>query len=187
MTVLADRSSKASGTTQEPQPPPELPTVDAAQDFYIYGARAHAVFQVKWHGAAPLRWADPWDRLLEAVAFDLVRLQDLRPGWDGRRARRVTPEAMRSTLEILGRILNVNSEPPQVFPLPTGGIQLEWLAGGDEIEIEIDSSGASRVLAESTTGNTIAEGDLDPSQPDGLIAVVAEFLTELSAHVAAER
>lgn len=187
MTVLADRGSKASGTTQEPQPPPDFPTVDAAQDFYIYGSRAHSVIQVKWQRMAAMRWVDPWDRLLEAVASDLARLQDLRPGWDGRRARRITPEAIRSTLEILGRLLNISSESPQIFPLPVGGIQLEWLAGGDEIEIEIDSSGASRVLAESATGETIAEGDLDPSQPGGLIAVVAAFLRELSAHVAAER
>ncbi len=38
MTVLADRGSKASGTTREPEPPPDLPNVDAAQQYYIYGS-----------------------------------------------------------------------------------------------------------------------------------------------------
>jgi hypothetical protein len=187
MTILADRGSKASGTTQERLPPPELSTVDAAQDFYIYGSKAHTVIEVKWQPKPPLRWVDPWDRLVESVAFELTRVQELSPGWDGRRARSIAPAAIRGTAEILGRILDVDSEPPQVFPLPTGGIQLEWMAAGDEIEIEIDASGVAHVLAQSASGDTIAEGELDLRQADGLIVVVKRFLKDLSAAVSDER
>jgi len=188
MTILADRESKASGTTQERLPPPELPAVDAAQDFYIYGSKAHRAIQVKWQPKPPLRWVDPWDRLVESVALELIRVQQLPSGWDGRRAIPIAVEAIRGTVEILGRILDVDSEPPQIFPLPTGGIQLEWLAAGDEIEIEIDASGVAHVLAESAGGDTIAEGELDPrEQPDGLIVVVRQFLKHLSTAVSDER
>lgn len=42
MTILMDRGSKASGTTREPEPPPDLPNVDAAQQYYIYRSELQA-------------------------------------------------------------------------------------------------------------------------------------------------
>jgi hypothetical protein len=73
MTVLVDRGSKASGTTREPEPPPDLPSVDAAQQYYIYGSEVQAAvtttsggigslvaanLEMGIHRSAPLRRSD---------------------------------------------------------------------------------------------------------------------------------
>lgn len=50
MTVLIDRGWKASGTTREPEPPPDLPNVDAAQQYYIYGSEFQASVTLTSHG-----------------------------------------------------------------------------------------------------------------------------------------
>ena len=42
MTIMADRGSKASGTTREYEPPPDLPNVVAAQEHYLYGFELQA-------------------------------------------------------------------------------------------------------------------------------------------------
>ncbi len=91
MTILDDRKPVASGTTRKPKPPPQLPTVEAAQQFYLYGAGA--VSTGLWHVysiAGPARYGEPGPRrlasLLDWVSQDLNRLLALRPGV-GRTAR----------------------------------------------------------------------------------------------------
>jgi hypothetical protein len=42
MTIMADRGSNTSGTTREHEPPPDLPNVVAAQEYYLYGFELQA-------------------------------------------------------------------------------------------------------------------------------------------------
>jgi hypothetical protein len=76
--------------------------------------------------------------------------------------------------------------PPQFFPLPNGGLQLEWHAGGEDIEIEVDPSGTAFVLATNATGEVLLEGDLDSTGSDSYTALV-NALVELSERVATAR
>src|SRR5260370_12782284 len=125
-------------------------------------------------------------RLLDWVARELTLLRGLRPGWDGHRAKPISREALYSAVVVLAVILDENSEPPQFFPLPDGGIQFEWYAD-DQIEIEIDGAGEAHVLATATNGEVVAEGSFDPHGPSDLAATIAMLVKNFSAHVAAER
>jgi hypothetical protein len=120
------------------------------------------------------------------VAEEVARLRQLRHGWDGYRAKPVTEKALYSLGRVLAAVLKSDSAPPQLAPLTDGGIQIEWLAD-DDIELEIRGTGEVNVLASAASGETIAEGTMDPDQPGDLAAKVASFLQVLSARVAAGR
>ena len=124
---------------------------------------------------------------MNIVADGLGRLQSLQPGWDGDRGRPITQPALRGMLDVLAVLLAEDSEPPHIAPLTSGGIHIDWLAGGDEIEIEIDNAGAVQVLAETATGEVVAEGPLDVTRPSMCVADVADFLRLISARLAAHR
>jgi hypothetical protein len=85
MTVLLDRGSKASGTTREPEPPPDLPNVDAAQQYYIYRSELQASVTMTSGGIGML--AAPTDRSapLRMSDADVRRLfQELAAEWRAR-------------------------------------------------------------------------------------------------------
>ena len=54
MTILADRGSKASGTTRESEPPPDLPNVVAAQEHYLYGSELQVSVTMTFGGIGSL-------------------------------------------------------------------------------------------------------------------------------------
>jgi hypothetical protein len=145
-----------------------------------------------WVVDASFAYAEPEpvpDRLaalLNSVARELVRLRELRPGWDGRQAQPITPRALYTTVRVLAAVLDELSEPPQFFPLPDGGIQIEWYAD-DEIEIHVDADGKAYVLATTASGDTLVEGPFDPQAPGQIVPDVAKYLKEFSARVVEER
>ena len=192
MTVLADRRSAASGTTSQPEPPPCLPNVEDAQQFYLAGSyTGSATGQSQWHNVIQGNiWyvdSEPgglaW--VLERVASELTRLGQLRPGWDGRHGKRVTQEAVYATARVMINLLDRHSQVPQFFPLPDGGIQVEWY-GDDEIEINVDNSGEAYVIA-SSNGDVVAEGILDQAGPSDLAATIAVLIKGLSTQPGVER
>lgn len=193
MTILADRQPIASGATTQPEPPPELPDVDDAQQFYLSGTYTGSMIVGSWSHSVmpgPVYFAEPgpgglaW--LLDRIAAELTRLSRLRPRWDGQRAQPITQAAIFAAAHVLGFLLDGQSEAPQFFPLPDGGIQVSWLAN-DEIEIEIDAAGEAHVLATDASGDVVAEGTLDPQWSPDLVTAVAGLIKRLSAEVVAGR
>jgi hypothetical protein len=186
MTTLTLPLPAASGVTTPHKPRPELPEVEDAQSFYLGWRRAiHRLPKLTLPYRQQSAEDSILDALVEVLASELNRLRSLRRGWDGAHASPVTPQALFGATLVLSVLLDTDSELPQFSPLSSGGVHLEWLAGGDEIEIDIDSSGAVNVLAESASGELIAEGPLDPTGRMGRTADVAAFLASLSARVAA--
>lgn len=170
----------ASGVTKRSDPPSPQPAADAAREFYLRRREVSL-----WRYVSYSRQDRP-SELFAWVNGELHRLAELRPGWDGHRAKSITESALYSARLVLSAVLQEDSVPPQIFPLPDGGIQVEWYAD-DEIEIEIDGSGAAHVLATSASGDMVAEGVVDPHLPGATTRSVARFLKELSAKVVAER
>lgn len=121
----------------------------------------------------------PW---VDIAEVQLKELLALRRGWDGRWAAPVTVEAVETVIGVLEALMTETSLPPQFFPLADGGIQLEWHAGGDDIEVEVDGAGEAHVLAIDSTEQTVADGILTPDHRDR-IDDVARFLGQISDRV----
>lgn len=113
----------------------------------------------------------------------LNSLLDLRDGWDGHRAHAVTIPATEATVRVLASLMDETSAPPQLFPLPDGGLQIEWHVGGNSIEVEIDAGGEPCVLARTHDGATVADGVIALGEPDAQLLATRGFLRALSTRL----
>ena len=103
---------------------------------------------------------------LRQLAADLNRLLSLTPGWDGRRALPISETAVRALTAVLVPImdvppLHVPQEQPDIFPLPDGGLQAEWHAGGEDVEVEVEGDGATYVVVRDASDLVVTEGEVD--------------------------
>jgi hypothetical protein len=180
MTTVVDDQLRTSGLTRRPVPPPRLPTLDPAELFYQRDLNAppNRTISIQVMGG-PRPWFVGY---VEQRLNEFLRLSN---GWDGRKAEPITIHAVETVVALLSVLTGPMSAAPQLFPLPDGGIELGWRAAGDELEIEINSSGDSHVLAVTAEDETIAEGPLDPLHLDVRIANTRAFLDRLSRQVAA--
>jgi hypothetical protein len=172
VTDLLDRSAGAS--TLSPLPPPIPSSVSMEEDFYLYGPPASD--EVSLRVVAP----DPTGRLdwlASAVERQLNDLLRLRPGWDGRRARPLTQAAVLRAVEIFA-CFGEHILPPQIFPLPDGGVQLEWHVGSS-VEIEVDAEGEAHLLVADDSGEIVINEELSLSDAV-LIARVRTILEDLA-------
>jgi hypothetical protein len=94
----------------------------------------------------------------------LAALLALPAGWDGQRARKVTPAAAAAVHEVIVAVMRPEFMPPAYFPLPDGGIQAEW-AAGDTITVVTDPDGQTTVVAVRADGETAAEGPWQEHAP----------------------
>jgi hypothetical protein len=99
----------------------------------------------------------------------------------------LTRDAESSARAILRALMGHETLPAQLFPLRDGGVQIEWHAAGNSIEIEVDEDGVPYATAETAAGTAVAEGDLD-GEGDGLerLDTVDQFLDSLSARTKPE-
>jgi len=118
--------------------------------------------------------------LVQHVERELNRLWLLPLHWDGRRAAQITFTAAQGAVKTLAALVTPESPPPQFFPLPDGGVQVEWLIAGNSIEIEVEADGAIQVLAMNTAGDVVTEGELGQAESAGVMTVTRRFLGELT-------
>jgi hypothetical protein len=196
MNKVADRRPPVTspGMTSPLDPPPDLPSADAAREFYLHGmsiASPGTWYQVKQHHIGWTFTQTPesirFNALIDLVAQQLQRLRLLSAGWDGGSAQPITGAAIYGAAGLLARLLDAASEPPQIFPLTDGGVQIEWYAAGDEIDIDVDSQGTVHVLATAPNGETVIEGSADPYQPSQILSDLSKYVREFSEWVAQER
>lgn len=130
-------------------------------------------------------YAPPSDRrvLGERGMARLNQLLQLPQGWDGHRAKPVTERAAIAAMGVLFAVANDRSLSPQVVPLPDGGIQLEWHAGGYSIEIEVNGSGGRHYLATRPDGDVVVDEEGDASRVADLPGLTAALLERLSGLV----
>lgn len=114
------------------------------------------------------------------VERELNRLLELPLGWDGRHAARTTYEAVQTTVDVLPAISDEQSIPPQFFPLPDGGIQVEWHVAGAAIEIEIDGAGEAYAVALNADKKILFEQEVGAEEVKGL-SVLRGLVGNLSA------
>lgn len=130
---------------------------------------------------------DHWNRPRYVLYLEreLNRVALLSAGWDGAKARAVTDAALREVARILGLLVGDDTLLPQVFPLVDGGIQVEWHAGGDSVEVEIEGDGSVGVFAGRRSGETLLDGTPGEDLPQDWQRLLRTFLQEMASNVCA--
>jgi hypothetical protein len=95
--------------------------------------------------------------LRQRIAQRLERLEGLKAGWDGEDARALDARALATAAAILSQTISAGLPEPELFPVPDGGIQIEWRAGRVEMEVEIEpeQGGVVFVCDDEQTGQQI--------------------------------
>lgn len=171
-----------SGSTLHPRDRFAFPGVSEAEDFYVRGPRPLRKIEIQVSGpSVSLRhtWLASY---MEVQINDLLRLQ---PGWDGRRAQPPTDAAVGSAVDLLFAVADDLSLPPQVFPLPDGGLQLEWHARAS-VEIEVDAEGVAHVLTVDQDGTTVLNDELEGSD-SALLEKARAAIQQLTIRLARAR
>ena len=182
LTQLLDRPL-AAGSTLYPQTMPVSPSVRAAEDFYLRGSGQpgrQILIQVTGPAGSLRR---TW--LATHMEQQINGLLRLAPGWDGRRARPLTDEAVGSAIGLLFAVASDLSLPPQLFPLPDGGLQMEWHAG-QSVEIEVDAVGDAHVLVADESGDILTNEELAPAD-DVILARTRRVIEDLSVRLTRAR
>lgn len=118
--------------------------------------------------------------LLLAVAQRLERLINLPPAWDGGRAKSVDPRAAINAVRVVAAIADDLSPVPHVFPLPSGGLQLEWLIDGHGLEIEVSSDGQLGALGIDGQGQVQVDEEFRPGSNRNALRATKSYLREIS-------
>jgi hypothetical protein len=94
----------------------------------------------------------PW---LASVQQTLRTVAALSPDWNGTRAEPTRSEVLASAEELLRTWTPHNLPEPNLLPLPSGGLGIEWHAGGIDLEIAIEGPDLLDVLfTDHRTGST---------------------------------
>ncbi len=99
-----------------------------------------------------------WYRPAVARLKELLALQ---AGWDGHGGVPPRPDVARYCVQLMGRVLNPDTPPPQIIPLSHGGLQLEWHLGDVDLEIEVESPGSVSFLFGDRAAGTEIEDELE--------------------------
>jgi hypothetical protein len=144
----------ANGSTLY-RPSRRSPAILAAQNFYERGAEvgAHRIRITAF--TERMKWLAP---VVEGRINDLLALG---AAWDGHRAEPITLDAALAAASVSFALCADVGLAPQIFPLPDGGLQLEWHAGGHSLEIEIDAEGEAHALAATPDGTEVINEAVD--------------------------
>lgn len=108
------------------------------------------------------------------------RLLALPESWDGFRARPVTGAAAVAAMSALFEVADDSSLASQIIPLPDGGVQLEWHAGGFSLEIEVDGAGSRHYFAANPQREVVLNADPAESGIEDLGGLVKRLLADLT-------
>jgi hypothetical protein len=110
----------------------------------------------QWSGVTPLAKATPW---LRAAQLKISELAQLAENWDSYGSRPIQPRAIERASAALDCLSYINLPAPQIFPVPGGGLQLEFEQGGRELEIEFLPDGSRGYLMVAENGE-MSEGSI---------------------------
>jgi hypothetical protein len=69
---------------------------------------------------------------------ELAVLVRLEANWDGYGAKPIDKPALALATRFVNAMSSMGLPAPEIFPVPDGGVQLEWAVGPMELEIEIE-------------------------------------------------
>lgn len=117
--------------------------------------------------------------LMKAIQT-LSHLRQLEPRWDGRSAEMLTDDACETAVRLLASLAIPAPPTAQLVPLTDGGVQLEWHAGGINVEIEVDPIGEVHAFISAPDGSVVLNRELPPSLMPLIIPVIKRHLLRMS-------
>ncbi|MGH9833350.1 MAG: hypothetical protein ACREBD_11345 [Blastocatellia bacterium] len=139
----------------------------------------NAPYEAQWSGVTSLREASLW--LLTALR-KIAELAKLQENWDSYGSRPIQGAAIERTIELLRELSKFDLPLPQIFPVPGGGIQLEWQNAKCELEIEVRSDGSVEFLIVDEEGK-MREGPITPDTLTEIYRLAHWFKREQSSVV----
>jgi hypothetical protein len=118
--------------------------------------------------------------VLHLAARQLDRLINLPEGWDGGHAKPVLPTTAILAMQVLGLVTDDLTPAPHVFPLPDGGVQLEWLINGNGLEIEISPNGELGALGIDAGGLTQVDHEFGAGTDTSSLKMTKSYLQTIS-------
>jgi hypothetical protein len=118
--------------------------------------------------------------VLHLASRQLDRLLNLPEGWDGDHAKTVLPTTAILAMQVLGLVAGDVTPAPHVFPLPDGGIQLEWLINGNGLEIEISPNGEFGALGIDAGGLTQIDHEFGAGTDISALKMTKSYLETIS-------
>ncbi|HYD37918.1 MAG TPA: hypothetical protein VEA60_09915, partial [Allosphingosinicella sp.] len=94
---------------------------------------------------------------LRSVRQRLNQLLHLRAGWDGYDAPRISYETAIFVSQILQDLWRRRLKAPQISPLSSGGLMVEWLYDAQELTLEIERPYAVSLIYEDEDGAEMSE------------------------------
>lgn len=119
-------------------------------------------------------------RYLMKAIQSLSHLRQLESRWDGRSAEMLTDDACETAVRLLVSLAIPTPPTVQLVPLADGGVQLEWHAGGNDVEIEVDAIGEVHAFISVPDGSAVLNRELPPSLIPLIIPVVKRHLLIMS-------
>lgn len=100
-------------------------------------------------------------RMVLGAVRQINELRTLPEGWDGGRARQVTDSASLAAAQVAEVVSIDHGARPQIFPLPDGGLQVEWHFANNDVEVEVDEVGGLHVLAVNAAGEVVVDAEAE--------------------------
>ncbi|MDV8077568.1 hypothetical protein R4P47_13455 [Rhodococcus sp. IEGM 1370] len=119
----------------------------------------------------------------------LVKLMKLRRDWDEEGGLPVAPSVAKLVLMLVDAfIFEDNLATPQLSPQRTGGVDVEWLIGGNHMSLSVSADGDIVAWALSPQGHELFsfDSDVDMFDAKGVARLINEarrFLEEFSPKV----
>ncbi len=103
----------------------------------------------QWSGVTPLADTNLWLRTAQKKITELTQLPE---NWDSYGSRPIQPSAIEQAADLLALLSRLDLPRPEIFPVPGGGIQIEFQQDRRELEIEILPNGSTGYLQVAETG-----------------------------------
>lgn len=94
-------------------------------------ADAYPNLRRHYHGGPERKWQ-------EEVVSRITQLTAMRPNWDSYGAAPIKWDAGMFALAVLDQTMLPRTPVPQIVPVPTGGIQIEWHERDLDIEFQVE-------------------------------------------------
>lgn len=103
------------------------------------------------------------DKAIERISTRLAQLRALQPGWMDGQGAQIHPVAVQNVQRLVGR-RSALSVAFRIFPMLSGGVQVEFEAGGWDVTVEFEHDGSAELYAVQIAG----DGEVEPTTYDGL-------------------